>query len=438
MENHHSLQAGYARVDITPNFSVGLDGYHNEETRRSNGIRDPLYLTCIAVSEGRETILIYDADLLSINDWLAEMIQQKVCPVTGIPAEKVFFGATHTHSGPAIYTDQEDSIRYRALLLDASIIAAQEALEDLAPARMLTATRKIKGMNFVRNYLMEDGSYAGSNFGNHSIAYIAHTVESDPRLLLAQFAREEKPSIVMMNWQAHNDNVRQVGYELLSSSYTGHVRAEFEKETGMHFAFFMGAAGNQTISSSIPEERHGLDYIEYGKRMGQHAIEMLKDLKPVTGKGIVTTRLVFDAPVNHSWDPMLEKANEVYALWKRVGVKEGNALAKRYGFSSAYQTKFIRTRAAMGEKTPVVLNAFRIGDMAFVTIPNDTYSTVGIHVRLHGPFENTFILTGNARYLACMAAYDYRSYEADSSLFTKGTAERIAATLVKMLEHIYG
>ena len=106
MENDRSLQAGYARVDITPDFSVGLDGYHNEETRRSQGVRDPIYLTCIAVAEAGETILIFDADLLSINDWLAGLIQQAVCPATGIPADKVFCGATHTHSAPANYIEE--------------------------------------------------------------------------------------------------------------------------------------------------------------------------------------------------------------------------------------------------------------------------------------------------------------------------------------------
>lgn len=436
MENDRSLQAGFARVDITPDFSVGLDGYHNEETRRSQGVRDPIYLTCIAVSEAEETILIFDADLLSINDWLADQMRQVVCPATGIPADKMFFGATHTHSAPANYTDQEDSLRYRGVLLEAFVAAAKGALADLAPARMLTATKKIRGMNFVRNYLMEDGTYAGSNFGNNNIPFIGHAALSDPRLLLVQFAREEKPSIVMMNWQAHNDNVGQVGTYLLSSSYTGQVRAEFEQETGLHFAFVMGAAGNQTIDSRVLEERHGLNFVEYGKKMAHHAIETMKDLKPVTGKGIVTKQLVFEAPVNHSWDHMLEKANEVYQVWKTAGVKEGHALARSNGFSSAYQTKFIRTRAAMGETTPVVLNAFRIGDMAFVTIPNDTFSTVGIHVRLHSPFDSTFIITGNARYLASMAAYDYRSYEADSSLFVKGTAEKISDTLVDLLESI--
>ena len=432
-----NLYAGYARVDITPDYTVCISGYGDDEIRRSEGVRDPIFLTCIAVRQGEETVLIYDADLLSVADWGVEKMCEVVTPATGIPADKIFCGATHCHSGPLLYTEQEDAVRFRKDFLDAAVKTAQQALADLAPATMMTATKVLRGMNFVRHYLMEDGTYAGSNFGNHKQKYIGHAAESDPRLLLLQFAREEKPSIVMMNWQAHNDYCKQVGYYLISSSYTGHVREKFEAETGMHFAFFQGASGNQNPRSLITEECHGLDYIEYGRKMGEYAVETLKDLKPVTGEGIRTTRLVFNAPVDHSWDHMLEQANEVFNLWKTVGKKEGDALGKTYGFTSSYQSRDIRIRAEMAETTPVVLNAFRIGDMGFITSPNEVFSTVGIHVRLHGPFENTFIITGNSRYLPCMAAYEYRSYESDTGLFAKGTAEKVADTFVDMLEEIY-
>ena len=430
------LYAGYARADITPDFSVGLDGYHNEDTRRSTGMRDPIYLTCIAVKQDEETILIFDADLLSVNDWLAEKIQQRVCFATGIPADRIFCGATHSHSGPASYYEDEASEKFRCLLMDAAEESAKKALADLAPAQLLATTRMVKGMTFVRHYLMEDGSYAGSNFGDNSLAYIAHAAEADPRMLLVQFAREEKPSIVLMNWQAHNDNVVQVGPRLISSSYTGQVRAKFEEETGMHFAFVMGAAGNLNPNSCIPEERHGLDFVAYGQKMAQHAIEAMKELKPVTGNGIVVRREIFEAPVNHSWDHKLAEANEVFKVWHGAGFKDGTALAKQYGFSSVYHSRYVRVRAGMGQTMPVVLNAFRIGDLAFVTTPNDTFSTVGLHVRFYSPFENTVFITGNCRYMANMAAYDYRSYEADTSLYAKGAAEKIADKLVDMLENI--
>ncbi|MBQ9973688.1 MAG: neutral/alkaline non-lysosomal ceramidase N-terminal domain-containing protein [Oscillospiraceae bacterium] len=434
--NNKTLSAGFARQDITPDYPVHLSGYGDDETRLSQGIRDNIYLTCIAVTDGDETVLVYTADTLSLANFLPERIRPLVTQATGIPGDHVFFTGTHSHSGPALYTDEEPTVRFRESLIAAAVSVAQAALADRAPAAMLSTTQEVPGMNFIRHYRMNDGTYAGSNFGNWSSGIAGHATQTDPRMVLIKFAREGARDIVMMNWQAHNDNVREVGYNLLSSSYVGHVRARFEEETGMHYAYFVGASGNQNTGSRIPEEDHGLDYIAYGRRMADHAIAALPSLTPVTGSGIRTKRVMFRYDVDHSWDHMLDTANEVYDYWKANGLQEGNKLARSYGLSSVYQSRDIRRRAVMPATGELELNAFRIGDMGFVTSTNEVFSTVGIHVRANSPFATTFILTGNHQYLPCAEAYDYRSYEADTSMFAKGTAEKIADKLVEMLHEV--
>ena len=52
------LQVGYARADITPDYEICISGYGDDETRRSQGVHDPIYLTCIAITSGDDTILI--------------------------------------------------------------------------------------------------------------------------------------------------------------------------------------------------------------------------------------------------------------------------------------------------------------------------------------------------------------------------------------------
>ena len=428
------LQAGFAKINITPDFPVGLAGYGQEDTvRRSDGVLDPIYLTCIAVTSGEDTILLFDADLCAVSDWGVEKICQVVCPATGIPADRIYCGATHTHNAPSFYEWMESQEPFYRLLLDAAVKAAQEALADRAPAKLLTVTKRLKNMNFVRHYLLEDGSYGR---GYTSPPPVAHAAESDPRLLLLQFAREGKKDIVLMNWQAHNDSVHFVGHTKLSASYTGWLREKFEADTGLHFAFFQGASGNQNPSSYIEKENHGLTHFDYAKKLAEYAREALKDMKPVEGTDIVTTRLVFQAPANHSLDHKAEEAKEVLRVWDAEGIDAAKALAKTYGFSGFHSNKTIPSKVEMGQTVPIVLNAFRIGNMSFITAPNELFSTIGIHVRLHGPFENTFIITGNVGYLPCMAAYEYNAYEATSSYCTKGTAEAVASTFVEMLESI--
>ena len=284
--------------------------------------------------------------MLSVSAVAAEWVRSAVTPVTGIPGNRIFLGATHNHSGPWIYPEEESAIRFRKTFVEAAVQTAQAALADLAPAVLRSGMRPLEGMNFVRHYIMEDGTVSGSNFGNTKQPRVAHALPSDPRLLLLQFAREGKPDIVMMNWQAHNDTVRETGYNNLSAGYTGYIREKFEEKTGMHFAYFTGASGNQSRNSLLPEEKHNLNWIQYGYKMAEYAEDMLPELKPVTGSGIRTNRVTFVYDVDHSWDHMLEQANEVFTLWKTVGKPEGDALGKTYGFSSSYQARDIRRRAA--------------------------------------------------------------------------------------------
>lgn len=432
MEN--TLLAGFSRQVVTPRHKVRITGYGDDERRFNEGIADDICTTCIAITSGDTTVLLYTSDLLGSNQILAGWLRETICGPTGVPAEHIFISATHSHNAPPILDNFPDVLKFREGFLAGALIAAKEALADRVPAKLFAGTRELPGLNFIRHYLMEDGSYSGSNFGNYKLKTVGHARETDPRMMILQFRREEKPDIVMMNWQAHNDTVRETGYYLLSAGYVGHIRSQFEKDTGMHFAFFQGASGDQTKASRIEAEKHNLNWIEYGHRMAKEAEALLPDLQPVKGTQIKTSHVILDINVNHDWDHLIEQAEEVYNLWKTVGKPEGDALGRTYGFTSVYQARDIRIRYKMEKTMKTELNAFSIGKLGFAHCYNEVFSTVGRYVRANAPFDNVFWITGNSRYLPCREAYDYRSYEADTSIYAKGTAERVQEKLVEMLD----
>ena len=432
----NTFLAGYSRQAFTPDYQVHLTGYGDDEFRLAEGVADDVCVTCVAVTSGEDTILMFSADLLSVNGVAVQWIRERVCPATGIRAEHIYCGATHSHNAPNYYHEYEGSARVREAFLEAAVAAAKEALADRGPAQFQFGVREQPGMNFIRHYIMEDGSYCGSNFGNPNLKFVSHTHPTDPRMLLVRFLRQDKPSITMMNWQAHNDTVRETGYNLVSAGYVAHIRNEYEAITGDHFIFFQGASGNQNKVSRIKEENHGLDWIDYGHKMAQLAKDMLPTLQTAEDTALRTKRELFEVPFNHDWDHMLEQANEVFELWKTVGKAEGDALGKTYGFTSSYQARDIRNRAKLPATTELELNAFCIGPMGFITGPNEIFSTVGIYVRANAPFQNTFIISGNHLYLPCKEAYDYRSYEADTGYYSKGTAEIVQEQFVKMLKDL--
>ena len=62
MENY---LVGIGRVDITPDFTVSLGGYGNYLNRHNDVTLDPLYATCVAITD--ETIALMEAFFSTIR-----------------------------------------------------------------------------------------------------------------------------------------------------------------------------------------------------------------------------------------------------------------------------------------------------------------------------------------------------------------------------------
>lgn len=430
------LSVGWGRVNITPDYSLGIGGYSDAETRRSEGYLDYLYITCLAFTEGDETILLYTFDNCAASQSVVNKIRAAVSPATGIAEDHIYVLATHTHSAPSLMNDAEGT-KYQEELYAAAAQAGQEAMADRAASTIYSAKTELENMNFVRHYLLENGTYAGSNFGDFSSAAIKeHATEGDPQMVLVKFDRadETKQDILLVNWQAHPDHAKENGYNNLSADFPGALRTKVEKETGMNCIYFTGASGNQNPDSRIQSEMHYLSMKEYGEKLAEYAIAALPNLTQVSGTGIKTAQVIYDAEIDHSWDSMLNQANEVYDLWKAEGKTAGDALGKTYDFTSVYQARAIKSRASLGLTQQLELNAFSVGGIGFTTGTYEMFSNAGLYVKANSPFETTVVMTGNSGYIPAAEAYDYRSYEADTGMYAKGTSEALAEKYVEMLK----
>lgn len=430
------LQVGYAKIDITPSFEVGLAGYGDMATRKnSDGMTDYVYVTCIAVKEGEETVLLYTMDTLGIGRSRANSFRAAISPVTGIANNKIFFGATHSHNAP-----ETDSDEYEKFVTPKLVEAAQKAIADLSPATMLATSVKTEGMNFVRHYKMKDGSYSGSNFGDGTLGYVEHATEVDPEMQIVKFDRgTEKKAVVMVNFQAHNDYAKNIGYNMISPGWVGAFRNKLESASGCNVAYFMGASGNVNASSRIESEAHGLDWQPYGEKLSQIAFDAMNNLQSVGGSGIVTTTYIDKGEVNHEWDHMIAEANEVIKLWQSAGKDAGDQLGKKYGFTSVYQANAIISRSKKPAYMDLEQSAVRIHNVGFIVGGYEMFCENGIAVKNSGHeagYEHVFIIAGNSGYIPSEAAYGYRSYESDISNFVKGTAERMQDKYIELLSDI--
>jgi len=438
------LQIGYARESIMPNGQVNISGGANAEHRVSSGFLDILYATCIAVSENGSTLLLFSTDTLSAKTLWTEEARKLINEATGVPEENIHIGGTHTHSGPAIGQDNLPLVaQYKPIFMDALVKSAKDAIADQAPAALYGAKVQTEKMNFIRHYLMVDGSYAGSNFGDFNKEIVDYAAKNDPEMVLVKAEREGKKDILMMNFQAHpcfggDSSV----YNSLSADYIGTTRTAVEAATDVQFVFFLGATGNHNTSSKIPADQSYInsDVKTYGEALAKYAIDALPNMTPIQGSGVKTTQKKLEYKSNDYGQDRLEQAKLPYEMYKQNGdSKSATAYAKSLGFQSVFECNGIVACSKYPETGTMELNACSFGGVGFVAAPYEMFAANGMHIKENSPFEFTLISTvtnqGNG-YYPTKEAYGYGCYESYTARFASGVAEDVADEFVQMLKDV--
>lgn len=442
-----NLKVGFGRWDLTPDYSVPLAGYGRTTDRMSQGWYTRLTATCIAITDEQDqTVLMYTVDVIrSIQTWTDE-VRRRVSEATGVPGEAIMISAIHTHSAPdigaAIKEDHPFYEQYVQTLTDAAI----DAMADRTPTKTAAMGRKdIPGMNFVRHYITVDGEVIGDNFGDpEGKVFAGHTLPNDPQMQLLRLVRENKPDVLLVNWQGHptvgSTSATDAGKLLrpfIGADYVAPFRDHLEKNSDCLVAFFQGASGNLNTRSRILEETPTPNVFTFGEQLANYALEALPTLETAYVGSLQTRRFNYMGKWDHSEDYKLEQAKEISALWKKTGDRDlCREEGKKYGIHSGYHAGFIINRANAGENYEMELNAIGLGDFSFVTAPYEMFCNNAQTVKVQTPFAMTFVLTSansGAGYIASEAAFDHGCYEVDNRKFGRGTAEKAVSHFLEML-----
>ena len=433
-----SFQAGFARINITPKeIGVNMRGFGDEDVRLSTGIISYIYADCLAMTdELGNTALVLSLDIGGCS--VFNDIRTSISDTTGVPFSNIVVSCSHQHSGPAdsYYTE------YKTMLIDWCTEVAVKALADRAPATMETTMVETQSLNFVRHYVMNDGTYAGDNFGSTESGYKAHTTEPDRTLRLIRFNREgDKKNILLANFQGHPHMASMKYYTEIHSDTVGVFRDTVSEQLGCEVIYFSGAGGNVKMTSAIEEENLTKDHRVHGALLASYAVNA-QDYVPLASGTISALDQTYTGKVNHDCDYLRDVASEVVAEYNATH-KNGTAMLKAAGYpvSSVHHAKAILRNFSLGSTLDVDhLGAIAVGDLAFVAAPYEMFSVNGEYIKANSPFEVTVVATianGGNGYMASAATYDYGGYEADTSRFVKGTAEELADTFLAMLEQLH-
>jgi hypothetical protein len=316
----------------------------------------------------------------------------------GIPTTQIWMATTHNHSAPAISVDDSSIVEYGKYLRQQIVKSADDALADRKPAKMHITDTNPEKLNFVRHYLMKNGSYAGDNFGDQSFSNcVAHATEVDDQMQLIKFTREGAKDVVLMNWQGHPTGHGEDANRFQVLSCVTTITNLVEDALDCHMAYVLGASGNVNSTTRIKAERITKVYSDYKEIYGllaQHAIAAAANFREV-------------------------KTGKIQVLGENCACnfKQGSA-----------------TR-------DIPLSAFAIGDVAFAGAPYEMFCENSMFIKENSPFAMTFVSTctnGYNSYIPSSPTYEYGGYEVNGTDLAQGSGERLADTFVSMLNRLHG
>lgn len=435
------LLVGFGREKIMPNGNITLGGSGTHD-RVSEGYLDFLYTTCIAITDGEDnTVLLVTNDLLNARKEYSDPAKERISQATGISVENIMMAGTHTHAAPAMGNSRIDgAAAYLEVVLTGCTKAAQVAMQDRAPAQILAGKADATGLAFSRHYTLNDGTVK-KDLTSADIP-VGHPDEPDDDVQIVKFDRgEEKKPVIMMTFGVHPTFNGQATKKMISADFPGPTRDYIESQTGALVAYFTSAAGNQVGDSKVQSERHGMEYKDYGKALGQVVIDALPGLTALEAGPVKLLHQEFVGTSNKDKVEQLAEANLVQDEYEKNGEKYLKPMLQEYGFDSVWEANAIIDRAKLADTQNVPLNALSIGELSMIFAPYEMFGPTAEYIKANTPYGMTLIVTcanGSMGYLPTDKAYDYHVYEGFVTKFVRGTAEDLADTFLSMLTQLQG
>ncbi len=395
------LTGACAKVDITPPLGITLIG---SKGKPSDAVMDELYARAMVFSDGANTIAIISADLLyAPMEEIAGPVRLSVNQQTGIPMQNVMVCATHTHSGPEVFTRSKvpNEGRLDAAQIDQAYLqvlvrrmadSVSIACRNMQEVRIGAAMGGLPEVLYNRRPTTPDGRAKTTFTVPPEVAAtrkIGMTREGDTKVTFTFPASEASlefgpvdPTVFALRMEdasgrlvgsiigfgCHPVSIYPSLSTTVSADYPAFARRVVEQAEGGISLFVLGLAGN-----TVPVQR-GLKPCErMGKALGGEAVKRLQ-LAGTTA------------------DVMLK------AVTREI-------------------TLPVRTEASSGDSITTEIQVLRLGNTYLLGLPGEVLVEVGLAIKKKAGVENLFIVTlanDAIGYVPHRQAYEQGGYEPES------------------------
>jgi neutral ceramidase len=406
-----SLTAGAASLEVQLPAGAPLAGYGGFPRRAwipdflgrfpntfwfnpSSGVHDPLRVRALALESGGLRVVWLSVDLVAVDPTMVTDVRSRLADRGGEPPILIV-SASHTHSGPGAYgisafwafvAADRETRAVRSVILDGMEKAAREALQRRAPALLAWGKTTVTG-----------------------VAMSRLDQPLDPELgLLKVVGADGRPVALLWNYAVHGTALGRAN-SLLSGDLMAAASARLERETGAPVLFVNGAAGDVS-----PRQRGWPGVESAGAALASAALAAWRTLPP--GRDLT-----------------------LHAVRSQVSLP-GPALSVR-NCTGRWVPAALRLGLGWALPSSAGLTAVRIGGTAWVTVPGELQTRLGLDIKTAGrrTFEETFVAGYSNDYLGYFLTrrdYGQPSYVACGSFYGESGGETLRDSAIELLDRL--
>lgn len=407
------MRCGFYETEITPPLGTAIFGYFIP--RINDKVTDKLYAkACVLEQDGKYCAMLV-LDALKVPPAFPAFIQHYVREKTGIAPDSLLITATHSHTAFPIEDDLgiydnprflEKQPRVNAQLdrqtMDMirilSVDAVVHAFRRLQPVRISFGTGEAKGISYVREYYLEDGTVR-TNPIQWKDQIVKPYSQPDTSLPVFFFTDEAgKPVGSIASFALHHDIISG---SQISADYSGVVSRKMKEKYGNDFVsmFFAGFCGN-------------INHANYmGEKVGEPFVKTYEQTGCILFDAIVRT-VAQAQPVNPELEVRLETATVKKRQLPEGFIESVEALVKDppsadtpssiedpYSDGMKYLASG-RLLSYYGVETDKLLEVpvqvIRIGDCLIYALPGEMFSQFADKLRSASPTrKNMFVEFAN-------------------------------------------
>ena len=404
------MKIAFTSKNISPEVGGRIAGYGPDDFTTAK--HDDLYLSVLALNDGKHTCVLLGYDLLGIDSKYIRIIRKKCAEIVGGKEAQIMLSCTHTHCGPHTRT-LPNCNRLDTGYLENLIDLTVGAVNELVNGEWFDTTVYWYALNCDENV---NRRFIGND---NRCTFLPHRPDLEP---LADGVRDRELGVICFrdresgevryvigNYAAHPlaGHTPGVGGHRISADFPGVFRDYLKSELGCESMFLSGAAG---------------DMVPKGHEAGFAAAEKVgTELAMATIRAVISAGRAAAASHRMRDDSL------------RFGTKHVTAAVRKC------LEKMPPDHLGKAE-VELEIQLMSVGDVCLVGVPGELLAELGLEIKWHSPFRKTFILycsTGYFSYLCHGNALTQGGYEAAQQYFDARTGLKLVNAAVEGCYDLY-